>query len=81
LVLYHYASCWYCAQVRAAINELGLEIEMRDILTDPANRQTLLENGGSSTVPCLRIEQPDGSANWMYESADICQYLKEKFSG
>ena len=60
LALYHYASCWFCGKVRGVIGQLGLNIELRDILRDPKNRQTLIENGGSSTVPCLRIEEPNG---------------------
>lgn len=80
LALYHYASCWFCGQVRNVIGQLNLDIELRDILRDATNRQTLIEQGGSSTVPCLRIENPDGTIKWMYESADICEYLKERFS-
>ena len=80
LALYHYASCWFCARVRKVIDELHLNIELRDILAEPQNRQTLIENGGSGTVPCLRIEEPDGNVAWMYESADICRYLSERFA-
>lgn len=79
LALYHYASCWFSAKVRNVIGQLDLDIEMRDILQDPANRQTLIEQGGSSTVPCLRIDNPNGTTRWMYESADICDYLREQF--
>ena len=79
LALYHYASCWFCGQVRGVIGQLGLNIEMRDILTNPENREVLIANGGSSTVPCLRIEQSDGEVEWMYESADISRYLIEQF--
>ena len=79
LHLYHYASCWFCAKVRRVIDELQLNIELRDILVEPENRQTLITHGGSSTVPCLRIEENDGSVNWMYESSDICDYLTGRF--
>ena len=79
LKLYHYASCWFCAKVRRVIDELQLNIELRDILVDPENRQTLVTHGGSSTVPCLKIEEPDGDVTWMYESTDICNYLVERF--
>ena len=79
LQLYHYASCWFCAKVRRVIDELQLNIELRDILVEPENRQTLITHGGSSTVPCLRIEDNDGSVTWMYESTDICNYLSERF--
>ena len=80
LCLYHYASCWFCGQVRGLIGQLNLDIELRDILTNPQNRQALIAQGGSSTVPCLRIEHPDGTAQWMYESSDICEYLTGHFA-
>jgi len=80
LCLYHYASCWFCGQVRSVIGKLSLDIELRDVLTEPQNRQTLIEQGGSSTVPCLRIENPDGTEQWMYESSDICEYLIGRFT-
>ena len=79
LQLYHYASCWFCAKVRRVIDELQLNIELRDILVDPENRQTLATHGGSSTVPCLRIEDSEGDVQWMYESTDICNYLVDRF--
>ena len=79
LKLYHYASCWFCAKVRRVIDELQLKVELKDILREPRNRQTLIEQGGSSTVPCLRIEHDDGNVQWMYESTDICNYLLERF--
>jgi len=30
-------------------------------------------------VPCLRIEKPDNSVEWLYESSDIIVYLKSQF--
>ena len=33
--------------------------------------------GGSTTVPCLRIRR-DGQEEWMYESLDIIDYLRNK---
>ena len=80
LALYHYASCWFCGKVRGVIGQLGLNIELRDILLVPENRQVLIDNGGSSTVPCLRIEQSNGEVQWLYESADISRYLIERFA-
>ena len=32
LALYQYMGCGYCARVRAAIEKLGVEIELRDTL-------------------------------------------------
>ena len=74
LSLYHYDSCWYCQKVRAAIGELGLDIELRDIRRDPGYRAELVEARGRQTVPVLRIED-ESSVKWMPESADIIEYL------
>jgi len=80
LALYHYDSCMYCARVRKAIGALGLSIELRNVMTDREHYRDLLANGGSTTVPCLRIGKDDPAADrWMYESADIVRYLVERF--
>jgi glutathione S-transferase len=31
-------------------------------------------------VPCLRIEKPDNSVQWLYESSAIIAYLKHQFN-
>lgn len=61
------------------MGQLGLDIELRDIRLDADHRAALAQGGGSTQVPCLRIEQ-DGGVQWLYESADIAHYLSENFS-
>ncbi|RMH22233.1 MAG: glutaredoxin [Gammaproteobacteria bacterium] len=78
LILYHFERCPFCVMTRRAIQRLHLPIEERDILKEPLYRQELLEGGGRTTVPCLRIEQASG-VHWMYESRDIIAYLEERF--
>ena len=77
--LYHFDSCPFCARVRSTIEELALKIEYRNTQMDPKNSNDLLAGGGKRTVPALRIEQEDGSIQWMYESSDIVNYLHERF--
>lgn len=43
--------------------------------SDRQQAQALMQGGGKTQVPCLRIEQADGSVEWMYESDDIIRYL------
>ena len=74
-VLYQYDSCPYCRRVHQFLNETGIDIEMRDTLRDPEARRELVQGGGRSTVPCLRIER-DGEVQWLYESRDIIDYLR-----
>ncbi len=79
LTLYHYDTCMFCAQVREVIDLLSLKIEFRDIVRDSIYRRELIDGGGRSTVPCLRIVDSSGRATWMYESIDIIRYLAEEF--
>ncbi len=75
LILYHFDSCYFCARVRNVVSELGVEIEMRDIMENPAFRDELMSLAGKTQVPCLAI---DGKP--MHESDDIIDYLKENYS-
>lgn len=73
--LYQYDSCPYCHRVRRFIAEHRIPVAMRDTLRDPQARRELMEGGGRSMVPCLRIER-DGEVSWLYESLDIIDYLR-----
>lgn len=79
LILYHFPSCPYCRLVQRALDELGLEIEQRDIRAEPVHADELRQARGRTTVPVLRIIAEDGSERWMPESADIVRYLQERF--
>ncbi len=78
LVLYHFQACPFCVIVRRNIQRLGLNIEMRDVKRDKKYDQELVAGGGQFQVPCLRIEN-EGKFEWMYESADINEYLTKRF--
>ena len=77
LSLYHFFSCPFCAIVRRAIDELGVDVEMRDIHESSGRRRELIEATGRQTVPCLRIDSEDGSAQWLHESRQIIEHLKD----
>jgi len=74
LILYQFEACPYCAKVRAAAKELGVEMEMRDTRENDNYREELVAMTGRTQVPCLVI---DGRP--MHESDDIVAYLKENF--
>ena len=76
-VLYHYASCPFCARVDRFLAQFDIEIERRDTLRDPRAHTELLTGGGRSTVPCLQISS-DAGVCWLYESLDIMQYLHDR---
>lgn len=75
LALYHFMSCPYCARVRRVIDELDLDVELRDIDHEPAHLAALVKARGVRTVPVLRITS-DAEDRWMPESADIVAYLR-----
>ncbi|GAO35022.1 glutaredoxin [Sulfuricella sp. T08] len=80
LILYQFRTCPFCIKVRREISRLSLNIELRDAQTDQQNREALLQGGGQIKVPCLKITDEQGNSQWMYESADIIQYLHERFA-
>lgn len=80
LKLYQYNACPFCVKVRRAMKRMSLPIELRDIRANSEYKKELEQEGGRLMVPCLRIENEDGSYTWMYESSDIINYLSEKFN-
>jgi glutathione S-transferase len=80
LSLYEFTSCPYCARVRGFLAELGETVELRDVANDRSRLLELVGATGSQMVPCLRIEKPEGEVEWMRESADIIEYLRDHFA-
>lgn len=83
LALYQFKACPFCIKVRKEMARLGLNIEKRDAQHNAAFRTELAQQGGKVKVPCLRIESDAGNTchvQWLYESADIIDYLHQRFS-
>ena len=80
LVLYQFKTCPFCIKVRREIKRLSLPIELRDAQKNPQHHEELLQGGGQIKVPCLRISDEQGNVQWMYESAEINQYLHHRFA-
>jgi len=76
LKLYQFKSCPFCIKVRRAMKRMSLNIETRDAKNNSTFRHELESEGGKIKVPCLKIENSDGSFNWLYESSEIIEYLK-----
>lgn len=79
LALYQFQQCPFCVRTRRTIRRLGLDIELRDTRNNEQWKQELISEGGKYQVPCLRITRDDGTVEWMYESADIDEYLDARF--
>jgi len=77
LSLYQLPSCPFCVKVRRTIKREGLKIELRNINQANDYREELIREGGKRTVPCLRIEKPDGEIQWLYESKDVAAHLQQ----
>ncbi len=77
--LYGYPQCPYCTRVLNAISMLGIEVPLRNTMTDDAANSALLAATGRETVPVLRIEMRDGTVRWLPESKDIVRFLTDRF--
>jgi glutaredoxin len=80
LALYHFQTCPFCIKVRHEMGRLSLPIALRDAQHDARHRADLLQGGGKVQTPCLQIADVHGNVRWMYESGDIIEYLRQRFS-
>ena len=66
--------------VRSKIDQLGIDVELRDVMQDSEHRDDLVEARGRATVPVLRIMSLEGEDRWMPESRDIIRYLQQTYA-
>ena len=66
--------CGFCHRVRQFVETNEIDVQLRDTMRDADAFRELVQGGGRTTVPCLRIERGD-CVEWMYESMDIMRYL------
>lgn len=76
LALYYTPACGFCHRVIHAMEQLGVEMPMRNLWSDKDARAELLDARGRGTVPVLRVHRTEGDDDWMPESADIIEYLR-----
>jgi hypothetical protein len=79
LVLYQFKTCPFCIKVRQEMRCLSLNIDRLDAQPEGPNRAALLAGGGRAMVPCLRVTDPAGKHEWIYESGKIIEYLRGRF--
>jgi len=79
LALYYFPTCPFCQRVLAAIDRLGLKVELQNIHENPDYFDKLVGARGRATVPVLHIEHPNGEEQYMPESSDIIDYLQEAY--
>ncbi|MGB5697047.1 MAG: glutaredoxin [Polyangiales bacterium] len=78
LALYYTPTCPFCVRVLRVIDQLDIDVELRDIWANEHYRKELRAARGRATVPVLRCTSA-AKDRWMPESADIVRYLRERF--
>jgi len=80
LVLYQYKTCPFCIKVRQEMRRLALKVACLDAQHPGTHREGLISGGGKAKVPCLKITDPAGNTQWLYESGEIIKYLRSRFA-
>ena len=76
LTLYVKSSCPFCIRVKNHLNTAEIEYTEKDINESDEYRDELLDQGGKQQVPFL-VDSEAGVS--MYESADIVEYVLNKY--
>lgn len=79
LALYYRTTCPFCRFVMSFMKSNNIVLDMRNITTEQTHLDALVQQGGKRQVPCLRIRNEHGD-KWLYESADITDYLEKRLS-
>lgn len=80
LALYQYKTCPFCIKTRQEMRRLSLDITKVDAQHAGPARTELLQGGGQTKVPCLKITDAAGSSRWLYDSEKIIAYLRSRFA-
>ncbi len=78
MTLYQFKTCPFCIKVRRSIKRQSLNIELLDAQHNQEHREQLMQGGGKIKVPCLKVVDEQGNANWLYESNQIIDFLQDK---
>ncbi|MCK4707432.1 MAG: glutathione S-transferase N-terminal domain-containing protein [Gammaproteobacteria bacterium] len=78
MTIYQLYACPFCIKTRRALRRLNLPMEVKSVSMGSPYREELEKGGGRIQVPCLRLQSNDSDV-WMYESADIINYLEKQF--
>jgi len=76
LTLYYKPTCPFCQRVLSEAEALGITMNLKDISSETAAFDELIQKGGKKMVPFL--EDTDREVS-MYESGDIVTYLAEHY--
>jgi len=79
LTLYGHTTCIFCRDVNNVIDQLDINIKVKNTFKYPEYKQDLLIGGGDTSVPCLRITFQFGNDHWLYDSTAIIDFLIKSF--
>lgn len=77
LILFHKEECPYCAKVRQYMSDESVSYVSVVTPNGSDSRQILDQLGGKQQVPFL---VDTNAGKWMYESADIMEYVAENYA-
>ncbi len=80
LALYQYKTCPFCIKVRQEMRRLSLTVAKVDAQHEGPARTALLQGGGQTKVPCLKVTDSSGASRWIYDSEKINAYLRGRFA-
>jgi len=75
LVLYQFPECPYCQKVLKVIEELEINVQLKNTRTSSEDREELIALNGKTQVPCLVIDKKP-----MLESDDIVAWLRKNYA-
>jgi hypothetical protein len=76
--LYFSPCCADSISVKRHCHKLGLRVVEKDVVRVNAYRNELVNGGGDSRIPCLRIEK-EGKTDWVYSLESILGYLNQRY--
>ena len=77
--LYFSRHCPSAVAVRRHCQKLGLRIVEKDVDRVDCFRNELINGGGASLVPCMRVEAKENT-QWLYGEEAIISYVDSRFS-
>jgi|TARA_B110000037_G_scaffold193934_1_gene229210 glutaredoxin len=80
LTIYQFEACPFCVKVRRFIRKNNLKINLKDAKNNHIFKAELMDGGGKHKVPCLRIEKINSKTEWLYESTEIINFLKNNIA-
>ncbi|WP_370293971.1 glutaredoxin family protein [Thalassolituus sp.] len=77
--LYFCPECPSSISIKRYCERFGLHVVQKDVQRVNAYRNELVNGGGESRVPCLRVDGTEGES-WVYSPDEILEFINNRFS-